>query len=297
MGEIATAADERRSAATLTKQGDLVRVLFAVLLLAASAATSTAQLVRAFKVVGSDSLVMHIFLPAGGGTNRPSVLLFHGGGFVWGSPDITDPAARDYAAHGFVAFSVQYRLANRSTVTPIEQLEDTFDAIRWVRGHASEFGVDTHRVVGAGASAGGYLVTMAAGSHDPQARPNAVVLWSPGVDTGNDPYFNALLAGRAWGPDLSPLKHVRDSMPATLIFSGVLDSVTFDANARRYCTRIRESNARCDLHSYPNLGHLLSRNVDAASQQRGQFDWDPTATADADAKTWAFLRSLGYITQ
>jgi acetyl esterase/lipase len=274
-----------------------VRVLFAVLLLAVSAPTSTAQLVRSFKVVGSDSLVVHIFMPAEGGTNRPSVLLFHGGGFVWGSPEITDPAARDYAAHGFVAFSVQYRLANRSTVTPIEQLEDTFDAIRWVRSHASEFGVDTRRVVAAGASAGGYLVTMAAGSADPLTRPNALVLWSPGVDTGNDPYFNGLLVGRARGSDLSPIKHVRDSMPPTLIISGALDSVTFDSNAKRYCTRLKELNARCDMHSYPNLGHLLSRKLDAPSQQRGEFDWDQTATADASAKTWAFLRSLGYITQ
>ena len=61
------------------------------------------------------------------------------------------------------------------------------------------------------------------------------------------------------------------------------------------CALLTESKGRCDLHSYPNLGHTLSRRLDARSQQQGRFDWDPVATADADAKVWEFLRSLGYI--
>ncbi len=200
-----------------------------------------------------------------------------------------------YPARGVVAFAVQYRLADRKSNTPIEQVEDALDAIRCVRAHAGEYGVDKRRVIAHGVSAGGYLSAMAAGSHDDGARPNAMVLWSPGLGDGNDAYFQGLLIGRAKGPDVAPTKHMRDPMPATMIISGVLDSVTFDAEARSYCARLTRGGGRCDIHSYPNLGHLLSRRIDARSQQRGQFDWDEAATADTLERVWAFLRSLGSV--
>ena len=250
--------------------------------------------VRAYKTVGADSLVVHVFTPAGAGVRRPAVVLFHGGGFVWGSPDITDESAREYAARGIVAFSAQYRLADWKTITPIEQLEDAFDVIRWVRRHANEYGIDVDRVIAHGVSAGGYLAAMAAGDKDDAVRPNALVLWSPGVGTGDDPYFNRLLLGRAPGTTLSPLTRMRSPMPPMVIISGALDSVTFDASARQYCTRATELKSRCEMHSYPNLGHLLSRRLDARSQARGQFDFDPAASEDAGRRIWAFLGATGF---
>jgi acetyl esterase len=250
--------------------------------------------VRVFKRVGGDSLVLHVFNPATTSATRPAIVLFHGGAFVWGGPEITDGQARDFARLGFVAFSAQYRLANRTTITPVEQVEDAFDALRWVRSHAAELGVDPTRIVAWGSSAGGYLATMAAGSSDPAVRPNAVVLWSPGVGWG-DAYFRGLFGGRPEANDLVPMKHLRAPMPPTIVISGALDSVTFDSDAREYCAGVMNARGRCDLHSYPNLGHLLSRLLAARSQRRGQFDWDPIATKDAEEKVNAFLRSLGFV--
>jgi acetyl esterase/lipase len=227
---------------------------------------------------------------------RAAVVLFHGGGFVWGGPEITDGSAAWYAAQGLVAFSVQYRLADRKSVTPLEQLADTYDAIRWVRAHAREYGVDARRIAAHGVSAGGFLIAMATGSADDSVRPNAMVLWSPGVGdgAGDDPYLTSLLLGRARARDISPVTHMRTPMPPTIIISGQYDSVTFDGLARGYCDRLRAAKARCDMHSYPNLGHTLSRKLDARSQLNGHFDWDEQATADANAKVTAFLKSIGY---
>ena len=252
--------------------------------------------VRAYKTVGAESLVVHVFNPAKTGVRRAAVVLFHGGGFVWGSPDITDGSAREYAARGIVAFSAQYRLADRKSITPIDQLEDAFDVIRWVRRHADEYGIDPNRVIAHGVSAGGYLATMAAGDKDDAVRPNALVLWSPGVDTGDDPFFNGLLLGRAQGTTLSPMTRMRSPMPPMIIISGALDSVTFDAAARRYCTRATELKSQCELHTYPNLGHLLSSRLDARSQLRGQFDFDAAASQDAGQRIWRFLQAKGFMT-
>jgi hypothetical protein len=91
------------------------------------------------------------------------------------------------------------------------------------------------------------------------------------------------------------MKHLRAPMPPTIIISGALDSVTFDSDARSYCAGVRNAKGRCDLHSFPNLGHLLSRRLDTRSQQRGNFDFDPVATQDAKERVKAFLSSLGLI--
>ena len=83
---------------------------------------------------------------------------------------------------------------------------------------------------------------------------------------------------------MSPYEQVRQRMPPMIIISGVEDAVTPDAEARRYCERVSQKGGRCDIHSYERLGHLLSRKLDPKAQSRGDFDWDPTATSDAENK-------------
>jgi acetyl esterase/lipase len=251
--------------------------------------------IHTYKTVGGESLTFHVFSPPGDGKKRPAVVLFHGGGWVWGSPEITYGSARDYVAGGAVAFAAQYRLANRGTVTPVEQVEDARDAIRWVRKNAEKFGIDPKRVVAHGVSAGGHLATMAAVSSDSTAWPDALVLWSPGLGVTSSSYFKGLLGDRARESDMSPYEQARQGMPPMIIISGVEDAVTPDAEARRYCERVSQKGGRCDIRSYERLGHLLSRKLDPKAQLRGDFDWDPKATSDAENKIWSFLRSLGYL--
>lgn len=251
--------------------------------------------IETFKTVGRESLTVHVFSPPGGGKRRTAVVLFHGGGFVSGSPGWTYDSAREYATRGAVAFAVQYRLANRSTVTPLEQVEDARDAIRWVRKNADKFGIDTKRVVAHGTSAGGHLAAMAASSSDSSAWPDVLVLWSPGLGVGTNAWFRGLLGDRARESDLSPYEQVRKRMPPIIIISGVEDVVTPDAAAHQYCTRVSQEGGRCDIHGYEKLGHLLSRKLDRRAQLEGDFDPDPAAISNADSKIWSFLRSLGYL--
>src|SRR5262249_33609400 len=136
---------------------------------------------------------------------------------------------------------------------------------------------------------------MAAVSSDSAAWPDALVLWSPGLGVSSSSYFKGLLGDRARESDMSPYEQVRQRMPPMIIISGVEDAVTPDAEARRYCGRVSQKGGRCDIHSYERLGHLLSRKLDRRAQLQGDFDWDPTASSDAENKIWAFLRSLSYL--
>ena len=248
-----------------------------------------------YKTIESVSLKAHVYSPPGAKGPRAAVVMFHGGGWVAGTPQWTP--AREYAERGVVAIAVEYRLSNRKTVTPLDAVEDTRDAIRWVRKNSEMLGIDPRRVAALGNSAGGQLAAFAAVSGDADSKPNALILWSPAVSLGNDPYFKSLLGARAQASDLSPDEHVRSGIAPAIIISGAEDVVTPDAGARRFCDRVKEAGGRCEMHTYPGVGHLLTRKLDRQAQLRGDFDFDPKTTADAESKVWKFLEELGYLTR
>lgn len=89
----------------------------------------------------------------------PVVVFVHGGGWVGGNRKFFASKATQLAATGcFAAVSIGYRLSKEATWPA--QIYDCKAAIRWIRGHAKEFGLDTEHIGAIGGSAGGHLVTM-----------------------------------------------------------------------------------------------------------------------------------------
>jgi acetyl esterase/lipase len=111
--------------------------------------------------------------PAGG---WPAAIAIHGGGWRGGNKDGYGRMAARLVKHGFVVVSVDYTLARPGSPSWPENLEDVRAAVRWVRAHASELGVDTRRFVALGASAGGHLAALVGTDpEDDSARVSAVV--------------------------------------------------------------------------------------------------------------------------
>ena len=110
-----------------------------------------------YKSTPQGDLKLDVFLPAGHKpTNkRPVIVFFFGGGWATGAPNQFYQQARYFADRGFVAISADYRTFNKHKTTPFECVADGKSAIRWVREHAKELGVDTQKVVASGGSAGG----------------------------------------------------------------------------------------------------------------------------------------------
>jgi acetyl esterase len=262
-------------------------------------APSAAPDIRVYKIIGAVKLTAHVFHPSrsSDGKRAPAILLFHGGGWVAGSPEWVYDAARRYAQYGAVAIAVEYRLCDQESVTPLDSQADARDVLRWTRTNAAEFGIDPNQIAAYGVSAGGQLAAALATiddaqRHDSLGAPNALIMISPAVSVAHDGWFQRILLDRASAADLSPDEHITKRLPPTIIFHGISDTLVPISGVRRFCERARQQGSECELVEYPNVGHLFTRKLDS---QESDFDPDPNDVADARAKGDAFLAKRGFL--
>jgi acetyl esterase/lipase len=102
-------------------------------------------------------LKMTLFVPRTK-EKKPAVLYFPGGGFTSADHEKFLEMRYALARAGYAVAACEYRaVPNKFPAL----LEDAKAAVRWMREHASEFGVDADRIGLLGDSAGGYVVQMA----------------------------------------------------------------------------------------------------------------------------------------
>jgi len=96
---------------------------------------------------------------------RPAIIVIHGGGWLEGGrSSFSHPMNRppgniiDLAHLGFIAAAIDYRLSGEATYPAA--LDDCRCAVRWLRAHGAEYGIDANRIGAWGNSAGGHLALM-----------------------------------------------------------------------------------------------------------------------------------------
>ncbi len=210
-----------------------------------------------YKKVGDRELTLEIFEPAGlkPGDKRACFVSIHGGGWTSGSPRSMYAFTDHCAKLGMVAISVQYRLYKAKTpVTVFECVKDARAALRYVRAHAAELGVDPHKIIANGASAGGHLAAATAlfdgvdhadEDLNVSCHPDALVLFSPVIDTSLEGYGNAKI-GERW-QELSPAHQVRAGLPPTLLFHGTGDTTTPFKGAQLFTDAMVKAGNRIEL--------------------------------------------------
>lgn len=121
-------------------------------------------------------LHMDLYLPDAGARPLPVVVWIYGGAWRAGSKD--DGQTRGalwLTRHGYAVAAFNYRLSQVAKFPA--QIQDARAAVRWLRRHASDFGLDPERIAVWGASAGGHLAALlgvGAGAKDldgPDADP------------------------------------------------------------------------------------------------------------------------------
>lgn len=110
----------------------------------------------------SKNEVMDIY-KAGNATGKdPVIVVVHGGGFKFGdqSMPIIQPIIEAGTANGYVVASVDYRKSGEAAFPAA--VGDVKAAVRYLKAHAEEYGIDPEKIVVWGESAGAYLAAMTA---------------------------------------------------------------------------------------------------------------------------------------
>ncbi len=115
-----------------------------------------------FAKYGDREVALDLFVPKDGAARHPAIVCIHGGGWVKGDRSLMTPLARKLAERGFVAAAISYRLSGEKKFPAA--IEDCKAAVRWLRAHADEFGVDSQAIGATGLSAGGHLAALLATS-------------------------------------------------------------------------------------------------------------------------------------
>ncbi|MCP3914071.1 MAG: sulfatase-like hydrolase/transferase [bacterium] len=240
---------------------------------------------------GDAELRLHVQAPLGDAPKggRAAVVFFHGGGWRGGSPEQFFDQCEHVAKRGVVGISAEYRLTKKHGTTPFECVADGKAAVRWVRAHAAELGVDPARIAAGGGSAGGHVAAATAtltGFDDESdspvsCRPDALVLFNPVFDNGPGGFGHAF-AGERY-TEFSPLHNVRARIPPSIVFLGTKDALIPAATAERFRDAVREVGGRCELHLYEGAPHGFF------NRERSEAWYAQTMEAMD-----AFLQSLGY---
>lgn len=278
----------------LTRLGLLVGMLVAVRSIAPAAETdgSTPSTTWTYKTVGDVTLRLHVFLPPGhqASDRRPAIVLFFGGAWNNGSPSQFYPHCQYLASRGMVAISADYRVKTRNQTSPRECVMDGKSALRWVRAHATEHGIDPQRIAAGGGSAGGHVaaaVALVNGFEQPgedttvNCRPDALVLFNPVFDNGPTGWGHERV--KEYWREFSPLHNIRATAPPTVVFLGSKDALVPVATAEDYQRRMAENGRRCDLHVYPGQAHGFFNYKNTEYYEKTVIEAD------------RFLASLGYL--
>lgn len=105
-------------------------------------------------------------------SRRPGILVLPGGGYTHCSHREADPVASAYLQAGYHAFVLRYSVKEHAAWP--NPLEDYEQAMQYIRGHASQWGLYEDKVAVIGFSAGGHLAACAATMA--KNKPNAAIL-------------------------------------------------------------------------------------------------------------------------
>lgn len=214
---------------------------------------------------------LDLYLPERASSPLPLILWVHGGGWSGGSK--ASPPALHLVPKGFAVASIHYRLSQHA-IFPA-QIHDCKAAVRWLRAHADQYGIDKQRIGAWGSSAGGQLVALMGttngvadlegdeGNLAESSDVQAVVDWFGPTDfltvgsketrtkmLGGDAQSNRTQAMRA-----SPMNYVSKRSVPFLIMHGELDKTVPIAQSEDFATALQKSGVEAAFVKVEGAGH------------------------------------------
>lgn len=222
----------------------------------------------AYKTVADTDLGAYIFRAEGEAappTGWPVALFFCSSTWDNGLVSQFAPHAIYLASRGMTGILIDYRVTTRFPgCTPLDAAADARSAVRWVRAHAKDLGIDPQKIVGFGGSAGAHAILSAAilrDGDDPEddnsisCVPNALILFSPILDTSEKGIFSDRFPDRKAAKHASPMHNVRRKLPPMLIIHGTADRVVPYEHSARFRKKNWWRRNICEVLPYEGHGH------------------------------------------
>jgi acetyl esterase/lipase len=221
-------------------------------------------------------LELDVAFPSKGDGPFPTLVFFHGGGWVIGSRKTMTPYILQAAQEGYVAVAVSYRLGAPFPAA----VDDAKCAVRWLRTNASKYKIDADHLGAVGFSAGGQLACLL-GCDDEKgvvsSRVQAVASWygitdlEPLLSTKELPLAYALKSYLPGTTDerktaahkASPIRYVSKDSAPTFLIHGDADTLVPIEQSRAYTAKCKEVGAKATLREVTKAGH----NFTGAAEQ------------------------------
>ena len=222
----------------------------------------------------------------------PAIVFFFGGGWVNGSMDQFRPFCEHLAKRGMIGIVADYRVKSRDETEPYDCVMDGKSAMRYVRAHAAELGIDPDRIAAGGGSAGGHVAAATAcvtrwNNDDDDLSvscvPNALALFNPVLNNGPDNWGYDRV--KDYYEDISPFHRVTKGWPPTSIFLGSEDGLISVATMGEFAAHVRSVGSICDEHYYGGQPHGFF------NRKEGANPWFQATLHGLDG----FMVSLGYL--
>jgi acetyl esterase/lipase len=230
-------------------------------------------------------LKLDLYLPKNRSRPVPTLILFHGGGWVDGQKERNVLYLLPYLELGWSAINVEYRTGHQALAPAA--VEDTRCALRWITNHAREYSLDATKFVLTGTSAGGHLslITgmlppnnvfdrqcMVEGgarwgtSAVPELKVAAIVNWfgigdvadlleGPNARNYAREWFGSLSNAEQLAKQLSPVNHVRPGLPPIITIHGEKDDVAPYSHAVRLHSQLEKAGVPNQLITIRDRKH------------------------------------------
>jgi acetyl esterase/lipase len=255
-------------------------------------------------------LKLDLYLPKNRTNQTPTLILFHGGGWVDGQKERNVLFLLPYLAMGWSAVNVEYRTGHQSPAPAA--VEDTRCALRWVNYHAREYSLDTSRFVLTGTSAGGHLSLITGmlpantvfdrqctiQGNDrwntatvPEPKVAAIVNWfgisdvadlidGPNAKNYAREWFGSMSNAAQLAKQVSPINYVRAGLPPIITIHGENDDVA-------------PYNHSVRLHAALDKAGVPNQLITIRGRKHGGFNRDEMASSYTAIRE--FLRKQGLL--
>jgi acetyl esterase/lipase len=238
-----------------------------------------------YAIANNTELKLDLYLPRDKSKLNPTLVLFHGGGWVDGAKERNVMYLLPYLSMGWTVVNVEYRMAKNSLAPAA--VEDCRCALRWLTYRAKDYNIDTSKIVLSGTSAGGHLSLIsgmlpAGNPFDRQCFTDSSTRWN----SGTEPVIKVAAVVNLFGiadvadivegpnakhyamewlgsrPDrvelarqLSPVNYVRPGVPAIITLHGENDNVAPYAGAVKLHEALDKAKVPNKLITMKGRGH------------------------------------------